>query len=407
MLRNKVLKNFFNLAGVQLALTVLQLLLYPYMVKVIGDDRYGQVILMQSYALLLQVLVIFGTDLGAIRSISKQSNSKKRLEYIFLTVFEGRLIIAFFMCILYLIGINIWDVDLAYCFYIFTILEAAFTTKWFFHGLQKLQYYTIPFVLGKSITIILLFLFIKKNQDWDLYPLIFSLTSFMVCLISFFIAKVKYSINAKKIKFKIIVKRFLNSKDLFLTNVISTVKDRTAIIFIAHIIGDKYVVYYDFAYKVSDMLSSLLSSFSASLYPSFVADFKVEKFEMYYKIIFVVSIIPLIILSLFSNEIIQLIDIIIGLNLEPIQSIYWLFGSIIFVRGFGYYIGLCYLMVKGQSKLYSRSLILSGVTYILAMSFIVILDLNGLVYISIGVFVSLSIELIDRFLMYKKIRNEY
>lgn len=74
----KVIGNFLNLTLLQLSTMSAQILVYPYLNKMIGGYNYGEIILQQIIVLHLQMVVFFGTELSAVRLASKYKNNKKR-----------------------------------------------------------------------------------------------------------------------------------------------------------------------------------------------------------------------------------------------------------------------------------------------------------------------------------------
>ncbi|WP_390883671.1 oligosaccharide flippase family protein [Hafnia paralvei] len=166
---NKTIKNFFNLSLLQFITMIVQLMVYPYLIEHIGTEIYGEIIFQQLILFHLQMVVIFGTDLTAVRRVSKNIRSKAKLSILFSTITIGRVYIATAISIVYALYVFYSGSSYYYLYFCFLLFESAFTTKWYFHGRQELSKFTIPFSIFKFSGVFLIFFFVHTSSE--LYPI--------------------------------------------------------------------------------------------------------------------------------------------------------------------------------------------------------------------------------------------
>ncbi|MGL4031038.1 hypothetical protein CJD50_06370 [Hafnia paralvei] len=399
---NKTIKNFFNLSLLQFITMIVQLMVYPYLIEHIGTEIYGEIIFQQLILFHLQMVVIFGTDLTAVRRVSKNIRSKAKLSILFSTITIGRVYIATAISIVYALYVFYSGSSYYYLYFCFLLFESAFTTKWYFHGRQELSKFTIPFSIFKFSGVFLIFFFVHTSSDWPKIIIINVATSIFSVIISF--AMVFNSIRFRFIKLERVYKEFRLSYSLFITNLISVIKDRSGGIFIGIILGPTYVVYYDFCLKITGVISAFTSSISAAIYPKLSGDFDFRLFDKINIKMFYISLLPIIISIFFTRELIYVFQYAFHIDLSSIENIAIMFSLMIFVRSHGYYIGLCFLMAHDKRKEYTSSLILSGVIYIVLLVLLVLFKIKSMYLLAAAISISLIIEYVHRFYCYRKAR---
>ncbi|TFL64833.1 hypothetical protein ELY39_23125 [Escherichia coli] len=386
---------------------VAQILTYPYLNRTLGSEIYGEIILQQIIVFHLQMIVFFGTDLSVVRLAAKYSTSYKKLKILVSKIILGRFYISLIISLSYVIyiycsGLNDW-----FYFFVFSIFEAVITLRWFYHGIQQLNKFTLPFCLVRFLGVLLLFIFVNTQDDWYKVIIITVLSSLLSVIVSFYSYYVKY--NLTYIKFRQIYIIFSDSFSLFATNIVSVIKDRSGGIFISYFMRTSSLVYYDFCMKIVGVISSITSSISASLYPMFSGNYNHSTFKRYNLLILLFSIIPFIITLLADKYVILLIDYIFSINIFDIKLLLPVFGFMIFVRSHGYFIGLCYLMALNYKKSYASSLIYSGMFYLFFMSGMIFLGYKNILTLAVGLSLSLLLEYFHRiykFISTRKNANE-
>lgn len=75
-----LIRNFSYLSLLQVFNLILPLIVYPYLIRVLGKETYGLVVFAQSLVFYLVILVGFGFNISATKEVSIHRNDSKSWE---------------------------------------------------------------------------------------------------------------------------------------------------------------------------------------------------------------------------------------------------------------------------------------------------------------------------------------
>lgn len=171
-----VASNYGALLIIQAANFILPLLILPYLVRTLGEERYGIVMIAQSLAIFFIVLVDFGFNISATREVSLQREDKNKLSQLFWNVLFIKLLLTLIMFGALLLITFIFDrFQLDKWVYIYSFLMVvgqAIFPAWFFQGIERMKVVSIVNVSAKVIFTIAIFSFVLSPNDYEKVPLL-------------------------------------------------------------------------------------------------------------------------------------------------------------------------------------------------------------------------------------------
>ena len=90
-MKKRILKNIFSVGGVQLANYVLPLITIPYVVRIVGPEKYGLINFAQAFIGYFTLIINYGFDLTATRDIASKRNDIPALSEIFWNIITAKI----------------------------------------------------------------------------------------------------------------------------------------------------------------------------------------------------------------------------------------------------------------------------------------------------------------------------
>jgi len=215
-----IASNFMSLTILQAANYILPLIVLPFLVRILGPDKFGLVMFAQAMITFFNVIVDFGFNLSGTREISLAREDKKKLSELFssiLLIKFGLIIVGFLLLLIIVELFTRFKIDAQIYYLSFGIvIGQALFPVWFFQGIEKMKFVTLINILAKVIFTILIFLAIRNKEDYLLVPLFNSLGFIVAGLIGLGIS-LKH-VDFIKPKWDTVKRLFLESLSLFISN---------------------------------------------------------------------------------------------------------------------------------------------------------------------------------------------
>lgn len=302
-----LLSNFFSLSVLQVASYVFPLITLPYLAKVIGVEKFGEIAFSSAVMIYFQTLVDYGFIFSAVRDIARCKDNKQAVSEIYSRVMWARFlltVVAFiFLVILIILVPKFYEMRLILLLSFLLVPGHAMFPEWLFQALEKMKYITIFNVLVKLFFTISIFLFVKEKSDYILQP-IFTALGFIVSGILSMLIIYKWGIRLQKTSWKIIWQAIKSNTDLFINQLVPNLYNSLSVLLLGFYHGSIANGIFDAGNKFNSIVSSFISIVSRTFFP-FLAR-KKEKHYIIVRINMIVSISIACLLCVFSSSLISL-----------------------------------------------------------------------------------------------------
>ncbi|MFH0866332.1 MAG: oligosaccharide flippase family protein, partial [Bacteroidota bacterium] len=270
--KKQVFSNFVSLSFMQGANYLIPLVAIPYLVRVLGDDRFGLVMFAQAFIQYFVILIDFGFELSATREISIHRNDKKKVTEIFSSVMYIKLVlllISFLLMTIIVFSFNKFgqEWELYYLSFGMVVGQLLFPV-WYFQGIERMKYIMYFNVLAKTIFTILIFFTIFGPDDYKLYAVINSGGFIFAGLAAFIVALSMNRFRFYSPSLQPIKDMLVKTKNVFISNVgISLYMTSTAFL-LGVVTGRNDVVgFYSVAEKAVRGIRYIVSPVTQALFP--------------------------------------------------------------------------------------------------------------------------------------------
>lgn len=405
----KLIENFLSLNVLQIISYIFPLITLPYLSRVLGADKFGLVFFAYSLG---QYFIIF-TDFGFLNSasieVSINRDNKDKLSDIFSSILYLKLIlliISFLIITLIIFNIDKFRIDwmVFYLTFLMVIGNAIFPS-WFFQGIEQMKYITVLNTLSKLISLILIFVFIKKTSDYIYMPILNALGFIVSGILGIYIAITKYGVRIKLPNVKDIVHQFKYSLSFALAQLFNTFSTNTNTFFLGLISSNTIVGYYVAAEKIYYALFMLSGPINLTMTPYMAKNRNISLYKKVFTITTILTVIVASIMFFFSKEI---ITIFYGQEMYAAHKLLKLFAILIVVVFYSMYIGLPLLGAFNYTKQLNLSTIIGAISHIFGLFIIYYLKILTPANIIICAILSTSITLLTRAFFinkYKLLKN--
>ncbi len=265
----RVLSNYIYLMLLQGANFLLPLITLPYLIKVLGLEKFGVVMMAASFITFFNILVDFGFNISATREVSLIREDKEQLSKFFWTVFLIKfllLVFAFFLLTLLVYAIpKLREEAYVYIFSFGVVIGQALFPAWFFQGIEQMRMITIINVTAKLIFTVLIFLLIKKADQYIYIPVLSSL-GFIIAGIIGFVISLKY-VFARKPNMRQSINLAKDSAFLFVSNFSTNLYTSANTFILGIFAGDYLAGIYSSMEKLVIAIKSMYIPFYQALFP--------------------------------------------------------------------------------------------------------------------------------------------
>lgn len=236
---------------------IFPLITYPYATRVLGVENLGKVTFSSSFITYFSLLATLGITTYAIREGSKLREERVKFTQFANEIFSINIVTTFVAYILLVIILiffyKIKQYRLLILIHSISIIFTTFGIDWINSIFEDYTYITMRSIIINIISMICLFTFVKKENDYYIYAALTVLSNGIVCLCNFFYCK-----------------RYVKLKFTLKNNFVSHI--RCMLVFFANSVAVSIYVNAD-----TTMLGILVNDYSLGLYSVSVKIYSILK----------------------------------------------------------------------------------------------------------------------------------
>ena len=343
-------KNFSALAILQMLRYLIPLIVLPYVTPIIGLEHFGEIAIANSFVLIGQLLVNYSFGFMGARDVARfRDNKEKVSEIVSITIFSY--VFLYIIMLAIAIGIivlvpkfrSIWlliAISLAWP------LFSALVCEWFFQGMEQMQTITIVNVISRTVCCALIFIFIKKKEDYLLYPLFNTIAFLIATLYSIIVMVFKFKCRITTPSFKAMFAYIKRGKDLFLNQICVTLLNKMPNILLGTICGSASAGLYDAAFRLQDAGYHGVDTLNRTFFP-FLAR-RMDKHKAYRRINFAFALVISIFLFAFAPLLVRLLY---AAEFAPAVKLLRILAISVLFLGISSAYGVNHLLLIGKEKL--------------------------------------------------------
>ncbi len=282
--RSVLFKNTAMLYILQFSTYVFSFITLPYQTRVLGTVVYGVLGFAMAVMAYFQLFMDFGFLLSATEDISMNRHDReyinRRLTSITIIKAAFLLISLLVMTVLCLFVPKFAQDPPLYFAYLLAFCINSFVPDYVYRGIENMTVVTFRTVAVKFLFCVLIFVFLRTEQDYMAVPLLTLIGNALAVVISFAYLFRRCGYRFTKVSVSDIVRDFKRSSMFFYSRIATTVygATNTVILGMVDTVG-VLTGHYTSADKVLNIAKNGLSPISDSLYPYMVKnkDFKLVK----------------------------------------------------------------------------------------------------------------------------------
>ncbi len=269
--KKRLFENFLSLSVLQGLNYLLPLVTFPYLVRVLGVEKFGLLAFVSATIGYFQILTDYGFNLSATRDISIHRDDKEKVEDIFSAVMIikcGLLVLSFLLLTTLVFSFEKFRQDwLVYYLTFGMVVGQTLFPVWFFQGMERMKYITFLNILAKALFTIAIFIFVKKEADYWKVPLLNSLGFVVAGSISLYVIFKNFNTRIKFPTKNAIIFQLKEGWHIFVSTVAISLYTISTPFILGVFTNNIIVGYYSAADKIIQAIKGLLGPFSQTIYP--------------------------------------------------------------------------------------------------------------------------------------------
>jgi len=272
-LSSSVGKNALSLYSIQFANYILPLITVPYLVRVLGAERFGTLAFGQGLMAYFNAIVGFGFDWSATRKISVERDNPGVVSSVAANVWGARILLCILSMLILLLLIRlvprVHDVSTLMIILFGGVLGTVLFPTWLFQGLERMGAISAIYLPVRVLVVIAMFILVRRPADFLLYAGLNSSATIIAGIAGIAVAFSKIGLVPTWPTWSGIRESIREGWVLFLSNSAIVLYTSGNAFLLGLMASDTVVGYYTAAEKIIRAIVNMLGPLSQALFPRF------------------------------------------------------------------------------------------------------------------------------------------
>lgn len=368
--RKQLYSNVVSLSFMQATNYIIPLVAVPYLIRVMGNERFGLVMFVQVFMQYFMILVDFGFELTATREISIHRNDKRKMS----EIFYGVMTVKAFL----LLGSLIVMSGVVYSFDQFRaewklyflsfgmVVGQMLFPIWFFQGTERMRYVMYFNLLAKTLFTGLVFVTIHHPEDYRMYAVVNSAGYMLAGVVSLIVASQMDLLSFVAPSRHAMVALLRKSRDVFISNVGGSLYMTSTPFVLGVVTGRTELVgYYTVAEKVVRGIRYSITPVTQALFPflskRFLGEHPRDSIRVLFKILIYLTPLLIVLVLLVNVFAKQFVFVLTG-GVNPSTIVCMRILSVLLLAGtYNNVFGVLGMLNLGMESQFRNSVLLCGV----------------------------------------------
>jgi len=269
--RQKLLGNMFWLYALQGLNYLAPLAVLPYLIRVLGVERYGLVAFAQAFAQYFTILTDYGFNLSATKRISLVREHRSEVSALYWSVILIKLalmLIGALVVAVVVMTVPRFHSDAAlYAIAYLAVVGNVLFPVWLFQGMEQMRYISIVSGCAKIFAALLLFVFVHVQSDYLIALAIQSGGLLIAGVAGFWIGVTRFHLSFRLPTGAELRRTLADGWHLFVSNAAGTLYATTNVFLVGLVAGNLQAGYFSAAERLTRSIQGMLGPITQAIYP--------------------------------------------------------------------------------------------------------------------------------------------
>lgn len=250
---------------------VIPLAVLPYLIRVLGVERYGLIAFAQAFAQYFVILTDYGFNLSATRQIARTRDDREQVSRLFWSVLVVKLALMFVGVIVLatvLTAIPRFRADAGlYVIAYLAVFGNALFPVWLFQGMERMRYISVVSGGAKVLAAVLLFVLVHRPSDYRIALAIQSGGLLVAGIAGLWSALAHFDISYRQPSHADLLQVLRDGWHLFVSNAAGTLYATSNVFLVGLVAGNIQAGYFSAAEKIVRGIQGILAPIAQAIYP--------------------------------------------------------------------------------------------------------------------------------------------